>query len=293
MWYWLMKLQGMLLIPPYAIYYSLRRIPFFIRCKRCRRWLSEQQYLGSGICENCHRESALSDTYYTFVAEEYPEMKIERMVYPTKKVYDAIYRRVGEGVGYGKVMDVGCGQGYILSGLQSQRSYLYGIDIQKPPIKAAQDWIEEGNFCLGDVRSMPYQSNTFDYLICTEVLEHIESNNAVNECYRVLKPGGVAIFTVPNGKGPSGKSNPTHIRLFTFKSIVNLLGEVGFDIISGQRFGLYIPFISPFLELLLRASGRRLPLTGYFDIDVPEFLATNFLIECRKPVTEKSEPQSV
>ena len=289
MWYWLMRLQGLLLIPPFIAYYALKGLPFFMRCRKCRRWLLEQQYLLSGICDNCMRDMALSDTYYTYVkSDEFPEWKIEMMLYPTKTgAYDATYRRVVKRVGYGKVLDVGCGQGYILSGVQSERSYLYGIDIQKPPIKAAQNWIEEGNFCLGDIRSMPYKSNTFDYLICTAVLEHIKGDDTIRECYRVLKPGGVAIFTVPNGRGIAGKINPTHIRLLTFEAWENILTQVGFKVISGQKFGLYIPFISPFLQLLLRTSGRRLPLKSYFDIEVPEFLADEFLIECGKPKTEQ------
>ena len=288
MWYWLVRLQGLLLTPPFTVYYALKGMHFFIKCRKCRRWILEHQYLLSGICENCMREMALSDTYYAYVkSDEFPEWEIERMVYPTKTVFDLFYRRIVKRVGYGKVLDVGCGQGYLLSGVKSECSYLYGIDRQKPAVKAAQNWIEEGNFCLADASKIPFKSNTFDYLICTEVLEHIKGDDVMKECYRVLKPNGVVLFTVPNGKGPGGKINPTHIRLFTFKSIVNLLKETGFDIVYGQKFGLYITFVSPLLELLLRASGRRLSLNGCFDIEVPEFLATNFLIECRKPVISK------
>ena len=156
-------------------------------------------------------------------------------------------------------------------------------------IRAAKSWVDGGYFCLGDIRSMPYKSNAFDYLICTEVLEHVEGNDVMGECYRVLKPGGVALFTVPNGRGPSGKINPTHIRLFTFRAITRLLEGAGFEVANGQKFGLYLPFISPFMELLLRASGRRLPVSGFFDVEVPEFLATNFFLECRKPAEERGQ----
>lgn len=280
MWYWLMKFQGKLLVPVFAVYYALRHIPFHIRCIICHRCL-DQTYMCLGICESCQREMTSSDNYYAYMSD-YRDQKIERIVYPTKLIFDAFYRRIVGRAKDGKVLDVGCGQGYILSGIKKQHTTLYGIDIQEPDIRVARNWVEGGHFCLGDIRSLPYRSNAFDYLICTEVLEHVEGDDVIKECHRVLKPGGVALITVPNGRGASGKINPTHIRLFTFKAITNLLRVSGFSEVHGQKFGLYLPFISPLLELLLRVSGRRLPISTCLDIKVPEFLATNFFLECRK-----------
>jgi SAM-dependent methyltransferase len=197
-----------------------------------------------------------------------------------------LYRRVVKKVGQGKILDIGCGHGYILSRLQSQQRLLYGLDIALGALKVARNWVEEGNFCVADAQSIPFKSNTFDYLLSTEVLEHIEGDDAVRECYRVLKSGGVALFTVPNSKGPHGRGDPEHVRFFIFESIINLLEARGFEIISGQKFGLYIPFVGPFFELLLRVSGNRLPLTSFVNIRVPEFLAANFYVECRKPTKE-------
>jgi SAM-dependent methyltransferase len=286
MWYWLLKLQKMLLLPLYVVYYALRGIPFTFRCRKCGIWLFDEHYLRLGMCKNCYGEMIRSDSIgYYMEHDEYLEGRFERMVYPSRTASDLLYRRIVRRVGEGRVLDVGCGYGYILSGLQAQHSDLYGIDVKKRLMEEVKHWIKGGNFCLGDAINIPFQSNTFDYLICTEVLEHIEGNGAVKECYRVLKPGGVALITVPNGKKHSG--NPEHVRLFTFESVSNLLEETGFEIISGEKFGLYIPFINPFIELLLRISGRRLPLTSPFDIEVPEFLAGNFFIECRKAATRE------
>jgi hypothetical protein len=41
--------------------------------------------------------------------------------------------------------------------------------------------------------------------------------------------------------------------------------------------------VSRFIELLNGATGNRLPLTSFLDIEVPESLAISFSIECRKP----------
>ena len=133
---------------------------------------------------------------------------------------------------------------------------------------------------------MPQESllspNTFDFLTCTEVLEHIRGDDAIRECYRVLKPGGVALFTVPNGKGVLGEYFTAHVRFFTFGSITNLLKETGFEIVSGQKCGLYIPFVCRFISAYNSARGRHHAFPPMLNLRVPEFLATSFFIECRK-----------
>jgi SAM-dependent methyltransferase len=49
-----------------------------------------------------------------------------------------------------------------------------------------------------DVRKIPFADNTFDVAMCNHVFEHVvEDNQAMSEFFRVLKPGGWAIFQVP------------------------------------------------------------------------------------------------
>ena len=52
-----------------------------------------------------------------------------------------------------------------------------------------------------DVHNIPFEENSFDVLICNHVLEHVEdSEQAMRELYRVMKPGGWGIFQVPIDK---------------------------------------------------------------------------------------------
>ena len=49
-----------------------------------------------------------------------------------------------------------------------------------------------------DITSIPFDSNSFDAVICLHVLEHVaDDRSAMNEMYRVLKPGGWALISVP------------------------------------------------------------------------------------------------
>ncbi|MDD5634514.1 MAG: class I SAM-dependent methyltransferase [Candidatus Omnitrophica bacterium] len=57
--------------------------------------------------------------------------------------------------------------------------------------------ITEANYPEYNIIDLPFDDNFFDYAGVDEVIEHVEANpqDAVDEIYRVLKPGGVAIFT--------------------------------------------------------------------------------------------------
>lgn len=73
MWYWVHKAEGFSAYPFLVVYYALRRIPFSMRCRKCGGWLSEQQYMRSGLCRGCHEKMALdaSNEYSILNANSY------------------------------------------------------------------------------------------------------------------------------------------------------------------------------------------------------------------------------
>jgi SAM-dependent methyltransferase len=94
-------------------------------------------------------------------------------------------------------LDVGAGRGELISmmektfGVQAQACD-YHID--RFPHKNIP--IEQVNL---NVDGLPYEDNSFDLVTCSEVLEHVENyRQTTRDIWRVLKPGGVAIFTTPN-----------------------------------------------------------------------------------------------
>lgn len=49
-----------------------------------------------------------------------------------------------------------------------------------------------------DICDLPFQDNTYDFILCNHVLEHIpDDRKAMQELYRILKPGGTAILQIP------------------------------------------------------------------------------------------------
>jgi len=49
-----------------------------------------------------------------------------------------------------------------------------------------------------DILDLPFEDELFDFVLCNHVLEHIENDTkAMSELFRVLKPGGIGIFQIP------------------------------------------------------------------------------------------------
>jgi SAM-dependent methyltransferase len=94
----------------------------------------------------------------------------------------------------GRVLDVGCGEMPFRSLLPEAANYT-GVDIPAADDFGMRRHPEILDF---DGCSIPFPDASFDYILCTEVLEHADDPTAlISEMYRVLKPGGTLAATVP------------------------------------------------------------------------------------------------
>jgi SAM-dependent methyltransferase len=92
-------------------------------------------------------------------------------------------------------LDAGCGTGLNLRNLPPGS---VGLDLNPRNIALVEGRLPEFKAVLGDIESMPFEDGAFEGVLCTEVLEHVPNpDSAVAEIWRVLKPGGVFIGSVP------------------------------------------------------------------------------------------------
>ncbi|MGI8526925.1 MAG: class I SAM-dependent methyltransferase [Pseudolabrys sp.] len=97
-----------------------------------------------------------------------------------------------------KVLDVGCGNGYVLAHYARNGAEVCGVDITPTAVRLSQRRFElaglNGRFDMIDGQRLPHPDATFDIVCSMGVLHHI-SNPAplVDEIHRVLKPGGQLI----------------------------------------------------------------------------------------------------
>lgn len=115
----------------------------------------------------------------------------------------SLFQRTVAQLGHGRVLDFGCGDGWVSMKLARQGYDVYGIDISSELIAKAQKWaLELGVSHKTSFREMAgenlqFQENFFDAVIGSAVLHHTDFEMALNSIHRVLKPGGKAIFIEP------------------------------------------------------------------------------------------------
>lgn len=96
-----------------------------------------------------------------------------------------------------KVLDVGCGRGELLRSLNTSSAELHGCD-WLPELPDAQGIIYS-NVDLNRSGLSVYDDHSFDIVLCSDVIEHIESPAMLlREISRVLRSDGTAIVSFPN-----------------------------------------------------------------------------------------------
>lgn len=125
----------------------------------------------------------------------------------------------------GELLDIGCGEKpYEAFANQYVKKYV-GVDHELTPHdKTRIDF-------FSDAYQMPFPEARFDTILCTEVLEHLEEpKQALTESCRVLKPGGLAIYTVPFAWHIH--ESPRDFYRYTYYGLQYLFTQAGFEIVE-------------------------------------------------------------
>jgi 2-polyprenyl-6-hydroxyphenyl methylase/3-demethylubiquinone-9 3-methyltransferase len=106
--------------------------------------------------------------------------------------------RLAERVGAGaKVLDVGCGGGFLSNYLAAKGFDVCGLDASPHSlaIARAHDATKRVSYRHGDALALPYPDQSFDAVCAMDFLEHVEEpDRVVRECARVLRRGGLFFF---------------------------------------------------------------------------------------------------
>jgi 2-polyprenyl-3-methyl-5-hydroxy-6-metoxy-1,4-benzoquinol methylase len=136
-----------------------------------------------------------------------------------------------------RLLDIGCGAGYLLEEARKQNWQVMGMEISDPAVESLR---KRGfNIFQGDLSEMKSEHNSFDVIVSTEVLEHVSKPGELAEAtYKLLRQGGLFWGTTPNGNGISARimgeywsavSPPEHLQLFSAKALKGLLKKAGFS----------------------------------------------------------------
>lgn len=146
-----------------------------------------------------------------------------------------------------KVLDVGCGEGITIVKLKQAKigKSFEGIDNSEEALQIGRKIYSGINIKSGDIYDLPYKNDSFDFLICTEVLEHLEHPRKalielrrVTSKYVLLSVPNEPFFTLANflrGKYLRTFGNhPEHINHWTNRGFKLFLRRNGFRIVSAR-----------------------------------------------------------
>lgn len=204
------------------------------------------------VCQNC-------GTGYLSPAPSYEQLQ---ELYGPHNFGSDWYKQRGRGRAFaklvlskkapGKLLDVGCGLGFFLEGIQKHSNWdVYGVEIAAKAADFARDKlaldVHQGE--LADVR---YPDGFFDYIQLHNVLEHVrDPMTLLKECRRILKTDGILDLRVPNGRvdsldllkfyrrqGEPPFSKSGHLFFFPKRTLLWMFDEAGLKVERSRTYGI-------------------------------------------------------
>ena len=141
----------------------------------------------------------------------------------------------------GRVIDIGCGPGFLLRQFQKRGWEAQGTELSEASAKHARETLGLP-IHVGDLASAHFPDNHFDAVVLWHVLEHVPSpQSTIAEVARILRPGGVFLCGVPNfGSWEARLARdkwfhldvPRHLNHFTMPTLAAMLANAGLPVKS-------------------------------------------------------------
>lgn len=144
-----------------------------------------------------------------------------------------------------RVLDIGCGCGSTLLEIKNQykNAEIYGVEIDPAPARIAASIATVYNIDI-EQEDLPLSDEKFDYILCSDVLEHLKDPwTVVRELRKKLTNNGILIASIPNimhisvimeliagsfNYTDAGILDKTHLRFFTLNTMLAMFAEAGY-----------------------------------------------------------------
>jgi 2-polyprenyl-3-methyl-5-hydroxy-6-metoxy-1,4-benzoquinol methylase len=138
----------------------------------------------------------------------------------------------------GRLLEVGCGNGAMLKSMKDLGWQVEGVDFDPVAVEQAR---RKGLIVhLGSLGEQKLSEATFDAIAAVHLIEHVpHATCLLQDCHRLLKPGGVLVLVTPNAKSLGhrlygedwrGLEPPRHLRIFSQSSLRNACVQAGFRV---------------------------------------------------------------
>jgi 2-polyprenyl-3-methyl-5-hydroxy-6-metoxy-1,4-benzoquinol methylase len=168
----------------------------------------------------------------------------------------------------GRVLDVGCGEGYGPAILRAAGARVDAVELDPATAEHAARTYPEIRVVRADACSLPYRGGTFDAIVALQVLEHLFcADGFLRRARELLKAGGTLVLSTPNREtfSPNGVPNDFHAYEYTAEELEAIL-RVHFDNITvgGLHHGTKLAALdrltrTPIQQRLMRTPYAELP----------------------------------
>lgn len=231
----------------------MRGLPGEYRVMRCK---------GCGLCRTEPRIPEEERAKYYEPDEQVQAGKATRIGIYQKRLADRLQRAIGEGPGK-RVLDIGCGQGVFLEMMRDRGFEVCGVELGEQSSRIARK--KRGlSVITGDLSSLDAEKESFDAVLMSHLIEHVDDPVALLERVRdLLRPGGVALLSLPNyrcierrifGANWYPWCLPVHLHHFDMHSIRRAAERAGLTV---EKIA-YLPFffLVQSLRYALEKSGQ-------------------------------------
>lgn len=221
------------------------------------------------------------EKFYDTIADDFDSIM---NMYDTNRRIEVIFDDFlgNEDLNNKTLLDGGCGTGLFTKKAIERGAKVTSLDIAPKLVELTIKKSPAATGIEGSLLELPFEENTFDYVISSDVIEHTpDPLAAVKELIRVLKPGGKMCVTVPNRtfwffsvkiaealklRDYQGFENWVHyedLRNFLEKNNIQILKFKGIHL-----FPFLIPVLNPILYKLDKKTDEKL---GKFMVNIAAF----------------------
>ena len=152
--------------------------------------------------------------------------------------HEVVYERLADRCTGRDVLEAGCGEGYGADLIADVARRVIGLDYDESAVAHVRARYPRVEMHHGNLAELPLADCTVDVVVNFQVIEHLwDQGQFVDECLRVLRPGGVLLMSTPNritfSPGRDTPINPFHTRELNAAELTELLADCG--LFGGDR----------------------------------------------------------
>jgi SAM-dependent methyltransferase len=204
-----------------------------------------------------------------------------------------------------RILDIGCGSGTLSFFFAAMGNRVCGIDVSKRAIESCTRSsrflkLNKTSFKIMDFPNV-IPSETYDFVILCEVLEHLkEDSKALEKIFDLLKPGGIAVISTPSKNAPLFRMGRVqefdkrvgHLRRYDLSELISISKRAGFIVLEAKKTEGILRnflFVNPWAGRLVRYIKFFISdlITLLDNILIPIFGESNIFIVVERPLYEK------